>query len=185
MSTSLPIRSHNPLTVRSPTLRSIALSREKAFSIGLKSGLYGGRKRSVGAGRFDPFLHGGPFVAREVVHDDCVARAQLGHQNLSHIGFEPIAVYRPVQHYRRDHSGHAQACDQCGGLAVAMREAHPQPLAFPAAPVTACHVGRDPGLVDEEEAFGFEAVLAVEPIFALPRDVEAVLLDRVAGLFCA
>jgi len=39
MSTSLPIRFQRLLTVRSPILRSMALSLEKAFSIRLKSGL--------------------------------------------------------------------------------------------------------------------------------------------------
>lgn len=47
MSTSLPIKSHRPLTVCSPIYRSMALRREKAFSIGLKSGLYGGRTHYV------------------------------------------------------------------------------------------------------------------------------------------
>jgi len=64
-----------------------------------------------------------------------------------------------------------------------VREAHPQPFAFPAAPVTAGHVGCGPSLVDEDEAFGFEIDLAVEPVPALPQDVGTVLLDRVPGLF--
>jgi len=64
-----------------------------------------------------------------------------------------------------------------------MREAHPQPLAPLAAPMAAGHVGRSPGLVDEDEAPGFEVDLAVEPMPTLPQDVGAVLLDRVTGLF--
>ena len=69
---------------------------------------------------------------------------------------------------------------------MAVREAHPQPFAFPAAPVTAGHVGGGPSLVDEDEAFGFEIDLTVEPVLTLPQDVGTVLLDRVAGLFfCA
>jgi hypothetical protein len=66
---------------------------------------------------------------------------------------------------------------------MAVREAHPQPFAFSAAPVTAGHVGCGPSLVDEDEAFGFEIDLAVEPVPALPQDVGTVLLDRVPGLF--
>jgi hypothetical protein len=49
--------------------------------------------------------------------------------------------------------------------------------------VTARHVGGGPGLVDEDEAFGFEIDLAVKPVLTLPQDVGTVLLDRVAGLF--
>ena len=67
-------------------------------------------------GCFDSFLHGGPLVAGEVVHDDHIAGAQLGHQDLCDIGFEPVAVDRSVQHHRRNHAGHAQASDQRGGL---------------------------------------------------------------------
>jgi len=53
MSTSLPIKSHNPLTVRSPALRSMTLSREKAFSIWLKSGLYAVARRVRTAADFE------------------------------------------------------------------------------------------------------------------------------------
>ena len=65
-----------------------ALSLAKAISMGLKSGLKGGRsegmeKRPVDglprtmqrrSYRLDQFSHSGPFMAREVVHDDHVAR---------------------------------------------------------------------------------------------------------------
>jgi transposase len=49
--------------------------------------------------------------------------------------------------------------------------------------MAAGHVGGGPGLVDEDEAFGFEVDLAVEPMLPLPQDVGTVLLDRVPGLF--
>jgi hypothetical protein len=49
--------------------------------------------------------------------------------------------------------------------------------------MAAGHVRGGPGLVDEDQAFGFEIDLAVEPVPALPQDVGTVLLDRVAGLF--
>ena len=66
---------------------------------------------------------------------------------------------------------------------MAVREAHAQPLAFGAAAMTAGHVRGGPGLVDEDEAFGFEIDLAVEPVLTLLQDVGTVLLNRVAGLF--
>lgn len=49
--------------------------------------------------------------------------------------------------------------------------------------MAAGHVVGGPGLVDEDETLGFEIYLSVEPALALPQDVGAVLLDRVAGLF--
>jgi len=66
---------------------------------------------------------------------------------------------------------------------MSVREAHPQPLALRAAAMAAGHVGGGPGLVDEDEALGFEVELAVEPVLALPQDVGTVLLDRVPGLY--
>ena len=49
--------------------------------------------------------------------------------------------------------------------------------------MAAGHVGGGPGLVDENEAFGFEVDLSVEPVLALPQDVGTILLDSVPGLF--
>ncbi|GEO01975.1 hypothetical protein FHS92_003593 [Sphingobium subterraneum] len=66
---------------------------------------------------------------------------------------------------------------------MTMRVAHPQPLTLGATAVAAGHVGGGPGLVDENEAFGFEVDLSVEPALALPQDVGTILLDRVPGLF--
>ena len=76
MSTSLPVRSDS-LTVRARTLLSIALSRQKAFSIGLTFGLWWEEAQGR-ASHFDPFLHGGPLVAREVVQEDHVAGRSSG-----------------------------------------------------------------------------------------------------------
>jgi hypothetical protein len=45
---------------------------------------------------------------------------------------------------------------------MAVREAHPQTLAFGAAAMAACHVGRRPGFVDEDQAFWFQIELTVE-----------------------
>jgi hypothetical protein len=73
----------------------------------------------------------GALVAGEVVHDDDVARRQLGHQDLGDIGLEPVAVDGAIAHHGRNHPAGAQACDQRGGLAVAVGEAHAQPRAIP------------------------------------------------------
>lgn len=90
------------------------------------------------------------LVARQIVDDDDVAGAQCGHKDMRHIGFEPVAVDRAVEHRRRDHAGHAQAGDQGGGLAVAVRETHPQAFALGPTTVAAGHIGRGPGFVDED-----------------------------------
>jgi hypothetical protein len=49
--------------------------------------------------------------------------------------------------------------------------------------MAAGHVGRGPGLVDEDEPFGFQIELPVEPVMPLLQDVGTVLLDSMASLF--
>jgi hypothetical protein len=66
---------------------------------------------------------------------------------------------------------------------MAVREAHPQTLAFGAAAIAAGHVGRRPSLVDEDQAFWFQIELTVEPVVTLFQDVGTVLLDCVPGLY--
>lgn len=138
----------------------MALSREKVLSIGLKSELYGGRKRRVAPAALILSLTAARLWLERLSMMTTSPGPQLGHWNLYLIGFEPVAVDRPIQHHRRDHAGHAQARDQRGGLAVPVWEAHPQPLAIPATTVTAGHVGGGPGLIDEGESFAFEVLMA-------------------------
>jgi hypothetical protein len=122
-------------------------------------------------------------VARQVVHDDHVAGAQFGHQHLGDIGFETVAIDRPVEHYRCDHAGHAEPRDQRGGFSVAVGEAHPQPLALRATAMAAGHVGGSPRLINEHEAFRFQIDLPREPVMPLPQDIGTVLLDSMAIRF--
>jgi hypothetical protein len=68
---------------------------------------------------------------------------------------------------------------------MAVRHADPRPFTPPAAAMAAGRVGRCPGLVDEDEAFGVEIGLAVEPVPPALQDVRAVLLGGVRGLFFA
>ena len=109
-----------------------------------------GREEAQGcASRFDQLAHRSTLVARQIVHDDDIAGPQFGDEHLTDIGFEPVAVDRPVEHHRCNHAGHAQCRDQRGRLAVTVREAHPQALAPGAAAMAAGHIGRGPGFVDE------------------------------------
>lgn len=76
-----------------------------------------------------------------------------------------------------------QSRDQRGGLAVPVRETHPQSLAFGTAAMTAGHVVGGPSFIDEDQASWFEIDLPLEPIMPLLQDVGTVLLDCVASLF--
>jgi hypothetical protein len=157
-STNPPMRDQSPDTVRSPALQSMALRRTNTFLIGLMSGLYslprrraGGRKEhEAGACCLNRLADAGMLVAGQVVHDHHVAACGIGHEDLSNMGLEPVAVDRAVEHHRCDHAGHAQGGDRHGRLAMAVRVVHPQLLAPAAAAAAAAvavrHVGRRPGL---------------------------------------
>lgn len=49
--------------------------------------------------------------------------------------------------------------------------------------MTVGHVGRGPGLVDEDEALGVEIGLAFEPFLPAPQNIGAVLFTRIRRLF--
>jgi hypothetical protein len=61
--------------------------------------------------------------------------------------------------------------------------ADPQTLSARRAAVASSHVGRGPGLVDEQEAGGVEVELALEPGRPPRQDVGPVLLDGMRRLF--
>ena len=66
---------------------------------------------------------------------------------------------------------------------MAVRYAGPQPLTPQAAAVRAGHVGRGPGLVDEDEPVRIEVQLTFEPILAPLQHIGTLLLGGVRGLF--
>ena len=87
---------------------------------------------------------------------------------------EPID--RAVEHERRNHAARRQAGDEVvvfqwpwerRTLSRSPRRQRPWVLS---------HVGRSPGLIDEDGAFGIEIELAFEPGFGPLQDVGAVLL---------
>ena len=66
---------------------------------------------------------------------------------------------------------------------MAVRHAGAQPFAAWGSAIAARHVGRCPGLVDEDQLLWIEIELAVEPFLAALQDVGAILLGRVRRLF--
>ena len=66
---------------------------------------------------------------------------------------------------------------------MSVRDAGAQPLTLRCPATDASHVGRGPGLVDEDEAGRIQLELLVEPLLAPLQDVRPVLLGRVRGLF--
>jgi hypothetical protein len=74
----------------------------KAFSIWIEVGTVGRQVEQDSACLFDQRSHVWTLVAREVVHDDDVAGAQLRDENLLGVDLEGIAVDRAIEHERGD-----------------------------------------------------------------------------------
>ena len=155
----------------------------KAFSIGVEVGAVRRQEEQACAGRLDGLSDSQSLMARQIVHHHDVARRELGHENLVHIGVEGVSVDRAIEHQRRDHTGEPEAGDEGSGLPMAMRDAGPEPFALRRTAAQTSHVGRRPRLVDKDEADGVEIELAVKPVFPALQNIRALLLRRVRGLF--
>lgn len=105
-------------------------------------------------GGFDHLTDGGRLVTAEIIHDDDVAWLEDGNQLLLDIGTKAQAVDRAVEDTRRCQPIVPQCTEECQSAPVAVWRKRPQTPAFWSPAPDGCHVGLDPGLVDEDEAFG-------------------------------
>jgi hypothetical protein len=117
------------------------------------------------------------------VHDHDVARLQGRDEDLIDIGEEDGAVHSTIIDERRGHAGKAQRPGEGGGLPVAMRHAGPATLAKWGAAPQPRHLGRQSGLINEDEPGRIEIELTIEPSAAALQDVWTVLLQCMCGLF--
>ena len=115
--------------------------------------------------------------------DQAAAFLQRRHKNLLDVGLKCFPVDGAVEHQRRDDAGRAQSGDEGRRFPMSMRYAHAQSLTACAAAKAARHIGRCPGFVDEDEAFGVKIELTVEPVLPPLQDVRPILLGGVRGLF--
>lgn len=182
MSMMRPIASQRPATVRSAAflvcseLGEGVLDRVEVGTIGRKI-----QERS--AGRLDQLAYAWPFVAGEIVHDDDGAIWKLRDQHLFDIGLEGIAVDGAIEHPGRDDAARGEGGNAGCCFPVAMRNAGPQAFSAQASTMCSRHVGRCPGLVDEDEPIPVEFALALAPGLASRQDIRAILLCGMGGLF--
>ena len=128
------------------------------------------------ARRLDPLTRRRSLVAGQV--DDDVALAQFGNTEALDVGLEGAAIDRTIEHERSDHAARGQASDESRRFPVAVGNADAQAFAAAAAGVGPSHLGRSPGLVDEDQTLGIEFELAFEPRLTPLQDVGAILLGR-------
>src|SRR3954447_14044457 len=141
--------------VRALAFRNKVLSLANTCSIGLRSGLYGGRKISLAPAAWIALRMA--FVAAEIVHHDNVAGAQRWHQKLLDIGAEADRVDRLVEQTGRGDAVASQSRNEGQGLAMAMRHFGDQTLADRAAAMGRRHVCLCPGFVNENKLLGSTA----------------------------
>ena len=105
------------------------------------------------------------------------------HKHLLDIGCEQLAIDWTVDHPGRLDAVVPQGGDEGQRLLVALRHTRIKTLPAQASAAQRCHIGLDPGLIDEDQAPGVNLVLMGLPAGALERDVAAGLLGRQYGFF--
>ena len=96
---------------------------------------------------------------------------------------EQDGVDRPVESLLRHETGKAQTGDERDRLVMTVRNGGAQPSSAPATSAFAGQIGGSSSLVDENKSQRIEVGLPGEPVPALFRNVRALLLLGVHGLF--
>jgi hypothetical protein len=133
--------------------------------------------------RLDHLAHLRSFVAGQIVDDDDVALSQFGGQNTLDVSLEGAAVDGAVEDEGGDHASRGQAGGESRRFPVAMGDADAQSFAAAATAVRSGHVGRGPGLIDENKTLGIEIELLLEPRLSALQDVWPILFAGVRCLF--
>ena len=115
-------------------------------------------------------------MAAKVVHDDDITRLQDRYELLFDISAEVLAVDRSVEDARCGELIAAQSAEEGQGAPMAVRSKASQALAPGPPAAQRCHVGLDPGLINEDELGGIEIALPGSPSRSPARDVGAGLL---------
>ncbi len=150
---------------------------------GIEVGAVGRQETQLRSGRFDGLTDGDRFVRGQIVHDDDIAGFQRRRQNLLHIGHEGSAMHGAIEHQGRGHPFQPERADEGGGLPVPVGNRRPAAFAAPRPSITPRHLGRGPGLVDEDQTLGIEIRLALEPGPPAMQNVRTLLLAGVRGFF--
>lgn len=119
-----------------------------------------------GACGADHLPDGGRLVGAEIVHDDDVAGLEHWHELLLDIGAEALAVDRPIEDARGGKTVKPQSAEKGQCAPMAMRGKAAQAFAAWSPSPQRCHVGLDPGFVNEHQPFRIETRLPGPP--ALP-----------------
>ena len=107
--------------------------------------------------------HSSGFVAAEIVHDDDIARFEDGHELLFDIGLEALRIDGAIEHAGCSQPIAAQGTQECQRAPMAMWSKRSKALTLLVPATQRCHIGLDPGLIDEHQSFGIKAALPCLP----------------------
>src|ERR1700688_4494554 len=168
--------------LRAAALRSRCLSLAKNCSIGLRSGEYFGRKKSLA-----PIDR----IARRTAHPLWLPRLSIttispgfkvGTRTFD-VEAELLAVDRAIEQPWSVDAIVAQRRQERHGLPASVRDFGSEPHAPRPPSPERRHVGLGPGLVDEDQAGRLDPALTGCPLGASPRDVRTILFAGVHGFF--
>jgi hypothetical protein len=123
------------------------------------------------------------FVAAEIVEDHDIPFGEGRSQYLLDVESEEFAVDGAIDDPRGIDAIDPQGCDEGERLPVTVRNPRCQALSPRSPAAQRCHVGLDPGLIEEDEPFRVDAMLMSLPSLPLASDVWPILLGRQNAFF--
>jgi hypothetical protein len=150
---------------------------------GVEVGAVGRQKEHVGSRLADSASRCPAFVAAEIVEDDDIPFGEGRSQYLLDVEGEEFAVDGAIDDPRGIDAIDPQGCDEGERLPVTVRNPRRQALSPRSPAAQRCHVGLDPGLIEEDQPFRVDAMLMGLPSLPLASDVWPILLGRQNAFF--
>jgi hypothetical protein len=138
----------------------------------------GRQKQHVGSRLPDSASRRLAFVAAEIVEDHDIAFGEGGSQYLLDVEGEEFPVDGAIDDPRGIDTIDPQGRNEGERLPVTVGNAGREALSPRSPAAQRRHIGLDPGLIEEGEAFRVDAMLMCLPALPLARDVWPILLGR-------
>ncbi len=146
-----PKARHSASMARWASRRNSAFILAKSISIGLRSGLYGGKYKSL-APAVSIALRTAGTMDGKVVHHDGVASSESRNQDLLYIGNEQLGVGGTVEYIGCDHAVLTKTADEARRFAMSLRHGGNETLAPERPSMGPSHVGLDRSLVEKDQS---------------------------------
>jgi hypothetical protein len=150
---------------------------------GVQVGAVGWQEEHVGSCLPDSASCRLAFVAAEIVEDHDIAFGKGRSEYLLDVEGEEFPVDGAINDPWSINAIDPQGCDEGECLPVTVRNTRRQALSPRSPAAQRCHVGLDPGLIEEDEPFRVDAMLMGLPSLPLASDVWPILLGRQNAFF--